>query len=56
MELVQSPMSDRQRTYREVYRDRIATWYNGYLHIAIIYTIGFGVEKAGLLCSRGILL
>ena len=42
MELVHSPMSDRQRTYREVYRDRIATWYNGYLHIAIIYSIGLG--------------
>jgi hypothetical protein len=42
MELVQSPMSDRQRTYRQVYRERIATWYNGYLHIAIIYLIGAG--------------
>ncbi len=41
MELAKSPMSERQRTYREVYRDRIAAWYNGYLHIAIIYTIGF---------------
>ncbi len=42
MELTHSPMSDRQRTYRQVYRERIASWYNGYLHIAIIYTIGFG--------------
>ena len=41
MELANSPMNDRQRTYREVYRDRIAAWYNGYLHVAIIYTIGF---------------
>ena len=41
VELTQSPMNDRQRTYREVYRDRIAAWYNGYLHVAIIYTIGF---------------
>ncbi|MEM7249990.1 MAG: sterol desaturase family protein [Pseudomonadota bacterium] len=41
MELATSPMTDRQRNYRQIYRDRIATWYNGYLHIAIIYTIGF---------------
>ena len=42
MELTESPMSERQRGYRDVYRQRIATWYNGYLHVAIIYTIGFG--------------
>ena len=35
-------MSERQRLYREVYRERIALWYNGWLHVAIIYTIGFG--------------
>ena len=41
MEIANSPMNERQRTYRQVYRDRIAAWYNGYLHIAIIYAIGF---------------
>ena len=41
MELADSAMSDRQRTYRQVYRERVVAWYNGYLHIAIIYTIGF---------------
>lgn len=41
MELAHSPMNERQRTYRQVYRDRIAAWYNGYLHVAIIYLIGF---------------
>ena len=41
MELTNSPMNERQRTYRQVYRDRIAAWYNGYLHVAIIYAIGF---------------
>jgi len=41
MELTASPMTDRQREYRKVYRERIATWYNGWLHVAIIYTIGF---------------
>ena len=40
MELTVTQMSDRQRTYREVYRDRIATWYNGWVHVAVIYTIG----------------
>ena len=40
MELANSPMDERQRIYREVYRERIAAWYNGYLHVAIIYLIG----------------
>ena len=40
MELAQTPMSDRQRNYRQVYRERIATWYSGPLHVAIIYVIG----------------
>ncbi len=40
MELAQSPMEARQRQYREVYRSRIDGWYNGYLHVAIIYAIG----------------
>jgi hypothetical protein len=42
VELTESNMSERQRSYREVYRQRIAAWYNGYLHVAIIYSIGFG--------------
>lgn len=41
MELENSPMSDRQRKYRKVYRERIVGWYNGWLHIAVIYVIGF---------------
>lgn len=41
MELTRTDMPDRQRDYREVYRSRIATWYNGWLHVVIIYTIGF---------------
>jgi len=42
MELVESSMSKRQRDYRETYRERITAFYNGYLHVAIIYSIGFG--------------
>jgi hypothetical protein len=41
MELAPSGMSDRQRAYRVNYRQRVAGWYNGFLHIAIIYIIGF---------------
>jgi len=41
MELAVSPMSDRQRKYRATYRERVAGWYNGWLHIAVIYAIGF---------------
>lgn len=40
MEIANSPMTDRQRTYRRVYRERIATWYNGWVHVALIYSIG----------------
>jgi len=41
MELTNSPMTDRQRSYRETYRSRIIGWYNGWLHVALIYAIGF---------------
>lgn len=41
MELASSRMSERQRRYRINYRQRVAGWYNGFLHIAIIYVIGF---------------
>ena len=40
IELTQTTMSDRQRKYRETYRSRITGWYNGWLHVAIIYAIG----------------
>jgi hypothetical protein len=39
-ELAVTNMSERQRAYRANYRHRVAGWYNGFLHIAIIYTIG----------------
>jgi len=41
MELATTPMTERQRKYRGNYRTRVAGWYNGWLHIALIYTIGF---------------
>jgi hypothetical protein len=41
MELAISTMSERQRKYRATYRERVAGWYNGWLHVFIIYTIGF---------------
>ena len=40
MELTNTPMSERQTTYRKIYRERINGWYNGYLHVAMIYAIG----------------
>lgn len=40
MELSQSNMRDKQRNYRAEYRSRIAGWYNGWLHVAVIYGIG----------------
>lgn len=41
MELAATPMAERQRRYRASYRERVAGWYNGWLHIVLIYTIGF---------------
>ena len=40
MELAQSPMTERQRSYRGQYRANIAGWYNGWLHVLVIYVIG----------------
>lgn len=34
-------MSERQARFRNEYRSRIAGWYNGYVHVLVIYTIGF---------------
>ncbi len=39
-ELTSTPMTERQLGYRKIYRDRIFGWYNGYLHLAVIYAIG----------------
>ena len=41
IELTDSPMSDRQRKFRAIYRERIDSWYNGWVHVAIIFGIGF---------------
>ena len=40
MELAVTGMTDRQRRYRANYRERVAGWYNGWLHVFIIYAIG----------------
>jgi hypothetical protein len=33
-------ISERQMNFRKEYRSRIAGWYNGYVHVAVIYIIG----------------
>ena len=33
-------MGDRQAAFRREYRAGIRGWYNGYVHIAVIYAIG----------------
>lgn len=33
-------MTDRQKQFRNTYRANIMGWYNGFAHVAIIYTIG----------------
>jgi len=41
MELASTPMGERQRKYRATYRERVAGWYNGSLHVVLICVIGF---------------
>jgi hypothetical protein len=33
-------MTKRQAAFRSDYRERISPWYNGWAHVAVIYTIG----------------
>ena len=40
MELTETRMTERQHNYRAEYRRRIAGWYNGWVHVLLIYTIG----------------
>ncbi len=40
MELTESTMTGKQHRYRAEYRRRIASWYHGWLHVAVIYGIG----------------
>ena len=43
MELSNTAMTDRQIRFLENYRNNIEGWYNGWLHVAIIYSIGIGL-------------
>jgi len=33
-------ITDRQKAFRQEYRSRIVGWYDGYIHILIIYAMG----------------
>ena len=33
-------MTEKQANFRQEYRSRIAGWYNGFVHVAVIYAIG----------------
>ena len=35
-------MSERQRRFRDEYKAQIHPWYNGLVHIGVIYLVGFG--------------
>ena len=35
-----SMISEKQTAFRQEYRARIAGWYNGFVHVAVIYIIG----------------
>ena len=49
MELAMTPMTERQRKYRENCRERVAGSYNGRLRFLLIYTIGFTALYVGSL-------
>jgi hypothetical protein len=36
-------MSERQRQFREEYKAQISPWYNGLVHIGVMYGVGIGV-------------
>jgi len=36
-------ITDRQKAFRQEYRSRIVGWYDGYIHILIIYAMGAAV-------------
>jgi len=36
-------VTDRQRQFRETYRARLVGWYNGFVHLLVIYGIGAGL-------------
>ncbi|MEC4718324.1 sterol desaturase family protein [Noviherbaspirillum sp. CPCC 100848] len=40
MEIADSPMGERQRRYRAMYRERVTGWYNGYLHAILLFAPG----------------
>ncbi len=42
-------MSDKQRNFRERYRARIEPWYNGLIHIVVMYGVGLSIL---FLCIR----
>ena len=33
-------LGEKQKAFRQNYRSRIAGWYNGIIHVAVIYIIG----------------
>ena len=40
-EVKSSTMSSKQRSFRDKYRNQVQGWYNGLLHVSIIYATGF---------------
>jgi hypothetical protein len=36
-------ITERQKAFRQEYRSRMIGWYDGYVHILIIYAIGAAV-------------
>ena len=56
MELKDIRSGERLWKFRESYRDQIDGWYNGFLHVFIIYSIGFLLMFYYISHLNGILL
>jgi hypothetical protein len=48
-------ITERQKAFRQEYRSRIVGWYDGYIHILIIYAMGaaaFYIYVGGMIALR----
>ena len=42
-EVKSSNMSTKQRSFRDNYRNHVKGWYNGFVHLAMIFIIIYGL-------------
>ena len=45
-------ISERQKAFRQEYRSRIIGWYDGYIHILIIYAMGAAAKNPSVVSPQ----